>query len=131
MKNYELKMDRYQEEGKEKYLDNYIFEAENHIMNNYDEVMKSSKATCMYCGYSFNPNEFSATIECIPDRDGNKTIHCPNCYCDAILGDKSGYPVTDIYFIARCTRLWFNGYSRLDYIGFSNERIKWVKIEVD
>ncbi len=35
------------------------------------------------------------------------------CGIDCIVGDASGFPITDTDFIMACTEEWFKGYSRI------------------
>ena len=130
-KQVKLAMDKYQKTGKEKYSDVYIKEADRHTMQNYEEIIKSTACTCMYCGYQFDPVKPPEPLSFMTERDGNKTLQCPMCSIDSVIGNASGYPVTDIYFIARCTREWFSSYSRLDDKGYPVEKINWIGINVD
>lgn len=69
----------------------------------------------MYCGHEFPPSEISSSGWTDTRNPKGSTALCPECGIDAVLGDGSGYPVTDIHFKARFSRRWFNGYSRMDY----------------
>ena len=127
----ELHMDKYQEEGRKKYPIEYIKAAHKHTIRNYNEILQSKSCTCMYCGYHFDPEDLTNPIETVTENDGERTVLCNNCSVDSVIGDKSGLPVTDVLFIARFSREWFNGYSRLDDIGFSSDKIDIVNIEVE
>ena len=130
-KTYKLFMDEYQEEGKKKYSDEYIEQADDYIRDNYEDVVQSKVATCMYCGYIFNPKKSIESISYMTNKNGISTALCPNCSLDFLVAANSGYPVEDILFIARCTRLWFSEYSRLDSRGYPTEKVEWTTIKVD
>lgn len=58
-------------------------------MKNRDLVETSSLAGCMYCAKIFQPNEIKNYT------DNQKTCLCPHCNVDAVIGDKSGYDITE------------------------------------
>ena len=39
--------------------------------------------------------------------DDDQTALCPNCGIDSVIGDKSGYPVTDLDFLKQMHTYWF------------------------
>ncbi|EJZ43543.1 hypothetical protein LEP1GSC178_3039 [Leptospira licerasiae str. MMD4847] len=45
---------------------------------------------------------------CDEEDPRGKTALCPNCGIDSVIGSKSGYPITDEYFIEEIHRFWFN-----------------------
>jgi hypothetical protein len=51
------------------------------------------------------------------------------CGIDCIVGDASGFPVTDEAFIKACTEAWFGGYSRISG-GMPIEKVELIPIEV-
>jgi hypothetical protein len=108
-------MDRLQEEGKQYYDDEYLIEAHKHSSSNESEILASSICVCFYCGYKFNPEGTKEELSFIEEADGKeRTLQCPMCSIDSVIGDASKYPVQDPYFIARFTRFYWNGYSRID-----------------
>lgn len=61
--------------------DSYI----QYCTGNYDDVIRSDKAICVYCKTKFNKQD-------MPDWDfdyclGDKSVICPNCDVDAVIGD--------------------------------------------
>ena len=129
-KHVELAMDQYMKIGYEKYSDKYINEAHKHVFKNYEEILRSKVCTCMYCSYQIKSDKLNEELPYTTERDETKTLLCPMCGIDCVLGDAEGFPVTDIYFIARFTRKWFSGYSRIDD-GAEVEKINWVTVEVE
>lgn len=101
-------------EGKRmSYSDAYIKQAHQATFANEKQVLASDGCTCFYCGHSFNPRteEKLSWIEERPPRD--KTLKCPMCGIDCLLGNASGFPIHDATFLQQCTQAWFNGISRI------------------
>ena len=58
---------------------------------NWDSVMRSTICGCYYCMTIFPPSDISPD-DYTPDRNG-KTVLCPYCMVDAVIGDASGIPI--------------------------------------
>ena len=58
---------------------------------NWDSVMQSQICGCYYCKSIFPPSEISPE-DYTQDRNG-KTVLCPYCMADAVIGDASGIPI--------------------------------------
>lgn len=113
-----------------KFSTEYIAQAHKATIFNELDIIASKICTCCYCGYQFNANaEQNLEWWDIDDPKG-KTLVCPKCGIDVVIGDASGFPVTDKDFILECSANWFNGYSKLCY-GEPVEKIKRILIEVD
>lgn len=56
---------------------------------NKKEVDKSSAAGCFKCCAVFKPDEVKEYT------DDGKTCVCPKCGCDCVIGDKSGYELSE------------------------------------
>ncbi len=65
------------------------------------EIESSVNCGCFYCCTTFIP---SAIKEWVDDND---TAICPQCDIDSIVGDASGYPVTDPEFLSAMHQFWF------------------------
>lgn len=65
-----------------------------------DEIYQSGPCGCFSCLETFEPR----VIEEWTDR--GDTALCPFCGIDAVLGDASGYPVTE-EFLAAMNARWF------------------------
>lgn len=114
------------------YSEEYLKAAHSHTIFHRSEILRSATCTCFYCGYRFNPRACAQSLEWTDTRNrhGNEpTLLCPRCGIDCVIGDTSGYPVSDPAFIAEFTRYWFNGYSRID-CGQSPEKITWKPVFV-
>ncbi|MCW2349070.1 MULTISPECIES: cytoplasmic protein [unclassified Sphingobium] len=76
-------------------------EAHVHCANHRTELDRSSVAGCFYCCTSFA----AAGIEDWVDDGG--TALCPNCGIDSVIGDASGFRVSDEAFLKRMHSIWF------------------------
>lgn len=91
--------------------DEELENAHKHSSSNYDELMRSKKCGCFFCGAIFQPdvldkeeNFIFADNDC--DRGGTAT--CPNCFIDSVIGDASGFPITED-FLREMHAYWFGG----------------------
>ncbi len=57
---------------------------------------------CFHCVKLFSPREITAWVN---DRDG-RTARCPYCGVDSVLGESSGYPMTE-EFLEEMRACWF------------------------
>jgi len=97
---------------------------------NVKDILASTVCMCFYCGYQFNPHTEPHLFWMDEHNPKGKTLACPMCGIDCILGDASGYPIADPAFILACTEEWFGGISRISD-GKPVERIIRMPIEVD
>jgi len=111
------------------YTNAYIKQAHKHTLFNEKEIAESSRCTCFYCGYIFDPGKEKQLSWIEEESPKGNTLLCPLCSIDVIIGDASGYPVEDGEFIRECSEYWFNGYSRIS-AGLSPEKIRYIGIEV-
>ena len=65
------------------------------------EILQSSNCGCFYCLTVFKPADI------LEWTDDEQTVLCPNCGIDSVIGDKSGYPVTDLDFLKQMNAYWF------------------------
>ena len=80
--------------------DNYI-NVHKFSSNHRDLLMKDKLCGCFYCLKIFSPTEIENWIE---DSDG--TAICPYCGIDSVLGESSGYPITED-FLSTMNEYWF------------------------
>ncbi len=114
-----------------KYSLEYIARAHNSTIFHEKEVLASHICTCFYCGHQFDPSKEEQPYWLDETNPQGKTLACPMCCIDCIIGDASGFPVTDPDFIMACTEQWFGGISRISD-GLPVEKIReWNFIEVD
>ncbi len=109
------------------YSDELIKKAHQATFANEKQIMESDSCTCFYCGHTFNPRieQKLSWIEERPPLD--KTLQCPMCGIDCMIGSASGFPIHDESFIKRCTEAWFNGISRISD-GKPVEKVCWASL---
>lgn len=77
-------------------------DARKHYSNNDKEVRDSLICGCCHCLSTYSPKEIFQWID-----HKEMTARCPNCGIDTVLAAASGYPVSDIYFLAAMERYIF------------------------
>lgn len=98
---------------------NELLAAHRHTSKNRGELEASSTCGCCSCVEIFSPLEIVAWTGLDmaafdnPDADlndpeamNNETALCPKCGSEALIGDKSGYPITQD-FLNRMNLAWF------------------------
>ena len=78
-----------------------IIEAHEYSINHKSKILKDKKCGCFYCLKIFSPTEITDWIE-----DKNGTAICPYCYIDAVIGESSGFPITE-EFLLKMKNYWF------------------------
>ncbi|MDL2289517.1 cytoplasmic protein [Clostridia bacterium OttesenSCG-928-F22] len=69
--------------------------------NHKNELMQDTKCGCFYCLSIFNPSEIEEWI-----KDICETAICPYCGIDSVIGESSGYPITE-EFLRKMMKHWF------------------------
>jgi len=78
--------------------------AHRHSIRHRDEILSSERCGCFYCGTIFPPTEAKDWTD---ERDGvGQTALCPRCGIDAVIGSKSGCPITT-KFLQLMRSHWF------------------------
>ena len=78
-------------------------DAHQYCHNNKDELLKSKKCGCFYCIKIFTPDR----IKKKQWVDMSKTALCPFCGIDSVIGDTSGFPITE-EFLFKMQDTWFS-----------------------
>ena len=60
---------------------------------NWNEIKRSQTCGCYYCGAIF-PSSAVTDADWVPDLHG-RTVLCPDCGIDAVIGDASGIPIRE------------------------------------
>ena len=60
-----------------------------------------SKCGCFYCMKVFNPSEINDWV-----KDPGETAICPYCCIDSVIGESSGYPITE-ELLSKMNKYWF------------------------
>ena len=76
--------------------------AHEHSINNKVEILESNICGCFCCLKIFEANKIVSWIE-----DKQKTAICPYCNVDAVIGDASGFKITN-KFLNDMHNKWFN-----------------------
>jgi hypothetical protein len=66
--------------------------AHTHSMRNREEILSSERCGCFYCGAIFSLEEVKEWVD--EEKGVGQTALCPKCGIDAVIGSKSGYPIT-------------------------------------
>ncbi len=91
---------------------NDLLAAYRDVSNNWAQIQASKVCGCCSCVQIFPPDEIVAwTGLGFDDVDdpraiNNQTALCPRCGSEAVLGDKSGYPINS-QFLGRMNEAWF------------------------
>ena len=99
MKGYsglEAQVQQMREKGRDDLVD-----AHAHSASNRAELDRSKQAGCFYCCEVFDPKQIENWVD-----DGQSAL-CPTCGMDSVIGDASGFPVTDKHFLKDMNKLWF------------------------
>lgn len=86
-------------------MEDYI-EAHKFCSNNMPLLKKDSLCGCFYCLKIFNPAEIEDWIIGDSPIDRLGTAICPHCGVDSVIGESSGYPITED-FLERMRKRWF------------------------
>jgi transcription elongation factor Elf1 len=66
-----------------------------------EEILQSKECACFCCLKIFIASDIIKWL------DNQQTAICPNCGVDSVIGDKSGYPITDIEYLKMMKKYWF------------------------
>jgi hypothetical protein len=75
---------------------------EEHTKHNEQEILASETCGCLGCTATFKPEDVEDWSEELldpdhPERHVDRTGICPHCGDALILGDRSGYQITDTF----------------------------------
>ena len=70
---------------KRKRKDRIFRQAHDCSFSNKEQIEKSEKCGCFFCGEIFSPSEIT---DYLPDEP--PTAECPFCYTDSVIGGSSG-----------------------------------------
>ena len=78
-----------------------VVNAPLYSINNKPQLLNDKKCGCFYCLKIFSPLEIEEWLE---DEEG--TALCPYCRIDSVIGESSGYPITE-EFLSEMHKYWF------------------------
>lgn len=86
-------------------------QAHKHSFHNRSEILASKLCGCFYCGATFAPEEIQEWLD-EDESDVGQTAVCPRCGIDSVLGDASGYELSE-EFLDRMREHWFREISQM------------------
>jgi hypothetical protein len=81
-----------------------VQQAHLHSSNHKIEIVGSNQCGCFYCCAIFAPNQITDWVD--EDSDEGQTALCPSCGIDAVIGDGSGFEISQD-FLAKMKSYWF------------------------
>jgi hypothetical protein len=91
---------------------NELLAAYRAVSNNWVQIQGSKLCGCCSCVQMFPADEIVAWTGLDmhnvddPKAVDNQTALCPRCGSEAVIGDKSGYPI-NVQFLSRMNEAWF------------------------
>jgi len=91
---------------------NHLLAAYRHVSNNWAQIGASQRCGCCSCMQIFAPDEIVAWAGLDlnnvddPKAVNEQTALCPRCGSEAVIGDKSGYPI-NAQFLGLMNEAWF------------------------
>ena len=85
--------------------DHWLHVAHAKSIHHRQEILASKECGCFYCKRVFTPD----AIEDWTDEDEpaeRQTALCPHCGIDSVIGDQSGFELTE-EFLREMNRSWF------------------------
>jgi hypothetical protein len=84
--------------------DRSLDRAHKHSSHHRAEIEASTRCGCFYCLSIFAPAEIVDWVDRVDER--GTTARCARCGIDAVLGDASGYPISE-EFLRQMRERWF------------------------
>lgn len=81
-----------------------IRKAHQHSSGHRTELGESTSCGCFYCCSVFPPERIEEWVDEVNGE--GQTALCPVCGIDSVIGDRSGFPISD-EFLRRMRRHWF------------------------
>ena len=80
--------------------------AHKHSSHHRQEILESEQGGCFYCLAVFPPSAIEEWVD-TDEHEVGQTALCPQCGIDAVIGSKSGYPITKA-FLQAMEEHWFS-----------------------
>ena len=96
-----------------RFSEEYLKAAHRSTFANEREILASEECRCCYCGSHFKAADEEPLLWAEERPPLGRTLHCPNCLVDCVIGSASGYPINDEDFIRACSEAWFAGASAI------------------
>lgn len=94
------------------YMKNPLVAAYRYTTNNWSQILASRLCGCCNCVQTFAPDEVVGWTGLDmhnaddPKAVAHQTAMCPRCGSEAVLGDKSRFPIT-VHFLTQMNEAWF------------------------
>lgn len=86
--------------------------AAKHSVGNYEEISESHICGCYHCRFIFYARDIDPEKNVVAD-EGVFTVTCLYCGNETVIGDYSGYPITDEFLDAMNEyALFINSYKK-------------------
>ena len=82
-----------------------VVDAHKFSSNHMPELKQDKVCGCFYCLSIYSPTEISQWI-INKQGDLRGTAICPKCGIDSVIGESSGYPITEA-FLSEMKKYWF------------------------
>ncbi|HLO12895.1 MAG TPA: cytoplasmic protein [Pseudoneobacillus sp.] len=82
------------------YKEQDLQKAHQYSRKNRIGLERNNVCGCFHCLRIFNPNEIDEWL------DDNDTAECPYCGIDSVIGESSGFPITQP-FLKEMQKMWF------------------------
>jgi hypothetical protein len=83
------------------FSEDWIIATHKQSIRHRSEVEASDVCGCFFCSEIFFPSEIEQWT------DNRQTALCPKCSIDSVIGDKSGFPISDANFLKSMNHHWF------------------------
>ncbi|MEH7403877.1 cytoplasmic protein [Gottfriedia acidiceleris] len=81
-------------------MDTQFDKAHRFSSHHRNELEKDKLCGCFYCLKIYSPSEIKEWC------DNEKTAICPYCGIDSVIGESSGFPITEL-FLKGMHKVWF------------------------
>ena len=82
-------------------MNDMVLEAHKFCVRHKSELENDNVCGCFYCLKIYSPKEITNWL-----REGSSTALCPYCGIDSVIGESSGYPITE-EFLKEMNNYWF------------------------
>lgn len=83
-----------------------VIAAHSFSNNHWKQLEKDKRCGCFYCFAIFDPVEIEEWIVEDNPCDSQGTAICPYCGIDSVIGESSGFPLTE-EFLKKMRDYWF------------------------
>ena len=89
-----------------KYSKNDLQRAHEFCSNNKSELERDQRCGCFYCKKIYRTSEITEWVVADTPIDRRGTAICPYCGVDSVIGESSGFSITE-QFLSAMNKFWF------------------------